>query len=124
MLKLLTDEHVSPAIAVAVKKRRRDANIVSLHDWQDGRFMGIPDVPLLREAYAHGLTLVTFDLRTIPPLLRGWAEQGIDHSGVVFIDHRTYRQNDIGGIAHALSELLDRRADDDWKNRCFFLGSR
>ena len=49
MLQLFTDEHVSPAIAAAVKKRRPSANIASLHDWRDGQFLGVPDVPSSKE---------------------------------------------------------------------------
>ena len=34
----------------------------------------------------HRWSLVTYDRRTIPPLLKTWAESGLHHGGVVFVD--------------------------------------
>ena len=121
MLKLLTDEHLSLAIIPAVRKLRPSAVIVSLHEWMDGHFLGASDASVLRAAASQGLTLVTFDVRTIPPLLKTWAEHGIDHAGVIFVDHRTCAQNDIGGIARALATLMEGHGKMDWTNRYFFL---
>jgi hypothetical protein len=53
-------------------------------EWEDGYFLGQEDSACLREAAAQGLTLVTHDRRTIPPLLKTWAEEGRTHGGVVF----------------------------------------
>lgn len=121
MLKLLTDEHLSPAIALAVRKLSLEASMLCLHDWREGHFLGAPDAVVLREAATEGLTLVSFDVRTIPPLLKNWAEQGSDHAGVIFVDRRTYAQNDVGGIARALSKLWVSHGKQEWRNRYFFL---
>src|SRR5687768_16801711 len=121
MLHLLLDEHLSPDVVAAALKLNRAIRILSIHDWMDGHFLGIPDAELLHEASLQKMTLVTFDLRTIPLLLRSWAEQGIDHGGVVFVDDRTFAQNDIGGIARALCKVWKIQGHLDWTNRTFFL---
>lgn len=74
----------------------------------------------MSEATSQGLTLVTFNVRTLPPLPQRWAEQGTDHGGVIFIGRRSHPQNDIGGISRALAEVYRRHGRRDWKNRCIF----
>ena len=124
MLHILTDEQIDPDVAVAARKRCRGIQITSLFDWLDGHFMGASDEELLREAARQAVTLLTFDLKTIPPLLRGWGERGIDHGGVIFVDNKRFAQNDISGISKALAELWELQGKLDWKNRCFFLTPR
>ena len=121
MLKLLTDEHLSPAIAPAVRKFSPEATIYSFREWRGGHFLGASDALVLGEAATEGLTLVTFDVRTIPPLMKTWAEQGLDHAGVIFVDRRSYPQNHVGGIARALAALWARHGREAWRNRYFFL---
>ena len=124
MLQILTDEQIDPDVAVAVKKRCRGFLAVSLFDWLDGHFVSASDEEVLREAARHGLTLLSFDLRTIPPLLRAWGERGVDHGGAIFVDRKSFSQNDIGGISKALVELWELQGKLDWKNRCFVLTPR
>ncbi len=87
MLRLLTDEQASPAVAKQLKRRCRGIEIIAMRDWEDGNLMSASDEALLREARRQKLTVVTFDLRTIPALLRAWAEHGEDH-GVSFSSTR------------------------------------
>lgn len=124
MLQILTDEQIDPNVAVAAKRRRREISIVSLFDWLDGHFVGASDEELLREAARQAMTLLTFDLKTIPPLLRAWGERGIDHGGVIFVDHKSFAQNDTSGISKALVDLWELQGKLEWKNRCFFLTPR
>ncbi len=79
---------------------------------------------LLGEAALQAMTLLTFDLKTIPPLLRAWGERGIDHGGVILVDNKSFAQNDINGISKAILELWELQGSLDWKNRCFFLTPR
>jgi hypothetical protein len=90
-------------------------------EWEDGNFLGQDDSACLREAAAMGLTLVTYDRRTIPPLLKAWAEEGREHGGVVFVDEKTISQANIGGLVRALTELARETIDWDWTNRVYFL---
>jgi len=121
VLRLLTDEHVSPAVGTEAKRRWPDLDIVALRDWRGGHLLSATDEILLGEAHLHERALVTYDLRTIPPLLRAWAEQGVDHGGVVLVDPRTIRQNDIGGLVAALGALWIQQGQRGWTNRVVFL---
>jgi hypothetical protein len=121
MLHVLTDEHISPEVAVAARKLCRGIQITTLFQWMNGHFVSSPDGEILREAARQKMTLLSFDLRTIPPLLRTWGEQGTDHGGLIFIDEKSILQSDIGGMARALCELWKLLGDVDWTNRCFFL---
>jgi hypothetical protein len=121
MLRLLTDEHISPSVAREVARRCEGIPIIPLRDWEDGHLMSANDEIVLHAAHERGLTLVSFDVRTIPPLLRRWAERGVDHSGVVLVDQKTIRQNDIGGLATALCALWRQQKDLHWTNRVVFL---
>ena len=121
MLRLLTDEQISPAVARQASSRCRGIDIIAIRTWEGGQFLSTPDEMILQEAHKQRITLVTFDLRTIPPLLRLWAERGIDHSGVILVDERTFAQHDIGGLTAALCAIWKAQSDSDWTNRVLFL---
>ncbi len=125
MLKLLLDEHISPDVANGVRRRNRALEIrcivECMVEWEDGYFLGQEDSACLREAAAQGLTLVTYDRRTIPLLLKTWAEEGRPHGGVVFVDEKTISPADIGGLVWALSRLARETGNWDWTNRVYFL---
>jgi hypothetical protein len=117
MLRLLLDEHISPEVANGLRRRAKRLSILSLNEWQQGRFLGVPDDVLLMAAAVEQLTLVTYDRRTIPPLLKRWAEEGREHAGVVFVDNRTISSSDIGGLVKALELLWAQGAEWDWVDR-------
>lgn len=123
MIELLTDEQISPAAAKHASAKCQGISIVAMKSWEGGHFLGAPDGLVLAEAHKQKLTLVTFDLRTIPPLIRLWAEQGIDHGGVVLVDERTLPQSDIGGLITALCAVWRSQGDMDWTNRVVYLRS-
>ena len=121
MLKLLLDEHISPAVAKGLAGGHRSLVVHSMVEWEEGRFLGQDDSVCLEHAAELGLTLVTYDRRTIPPLLKVWAEAGRDHGGIIFIDDKTISLADIGGQVRALSNLTKIAAKWDWTNRICFL---
>lgn len=121
MLKLLLDEHVSPQTARGLRRRFPRLRVFPLSEFERGRLLGCDDINCLRVAAAHGLTLVTYDRRTIPPLLKIWAEEGASHSGVIFVDEKTIAPSDIGGLGNALSELVRATQRQDWAGRVCFL---
>ena len=90
-------------------------------DWERGDFLGQEDSVCLREAAAQGLTLVTYDRRTIPPLLKNWAEEGRRHGEVIFVDEKTISPTDIGGLIRALGELVKETRKLDWTGSVRFL---
>jgi hypothetical protein len=93
----------------------------TLAQWEQGAFLGQDDSMCLREAAAQKLTLVTYDRRTIPPLLKTWGEEGRSHSGVIFVDEKTISPANIGGLVRALSRLYKEAGRKDWTNRIVFL---
>lgn len=121
MLKLLLDEHISPDVAEGLRRHHKNIHVVCLAQWENGRFLGLADDLILQEAIAQKLTLVTYDLRTIPPLIKAWAETGHDHSGIIFVDARTIQPSDSGALIHALQTLYHEAGKWDWLNRVRFL---
>lgn len=121
MLKLLLDEHISPKVADGLRLRHRLLTLHFMAEWESGAFLGQDDDAILEHAAAQGLTLVTYDRRTIPPLLKRWAEEGRNHGGGIFVDEKTISPADIGGQVRALSQLVEAGSKWDWTNRICFL---
>ena len=82
-MKLLLDAHIPAAVARELSSQGCDA--VALKTWKDGRHLDSEDNTILHAARDEGRLLVTYDVHTIPPLLKQWAEDGLSHSGVLFI---------------------------------------
>jgi hypothetical protein len=78
--------------------------------------MGAWQIPVSRRfrlpsgSLIQGLTLFTYDRRTIPPLLKGWTEEDRPHAGVIFGDEKTTFPADIGGLVKALGRLVKEPA--------------
>jgi hypothetical protein len=123
MLSLLLDENISDEVADQIAAQRPDILIVSLRQWEEGRHLSADDETILRAAASAGLTMVTYDQRTIPPLLGRLAERGISHGGVIFVDHHTIRSNDFGGLGRSLIALWDEHREWDWTDRLAYLRS-
>ena len=121
MLKFLLDEHISPDVAEGLRRHVKGVSVLSMSEWEGGQFMGQDDAVCLQEAVSQGLTLVTYDLRTIPPLLKPWAEEGRAHGGIIFVDQKIISPADFGGLVRALAELRDHGGDWDWADRVYFL---
>lgn len=121
MLKLLLDEHISPAVAGDLRRRYRRLAVVSMAEWENGEFLGQPDSSCLQQAALNGLTLVTYDRRTIPLLLKTWAEEGRAHGGVIFVDEKTIPPSDVGSLWRALGNLWRKTAKWNWADRICFL---
>jgi hypothetical protein len=103
-----------------LRRRHRSLVIHWMAEWEGGGFLGEDDSACLLEAAEQGLTLVTYDRRTIPPLLKIWAEEGRRHGGVIFVDEKTISPADIGGLVRAL--LLKETGKSNWVDRVYFLG--
>jgi hypothetical protein len=128
MLKLLLDEHIAPDVANGVQRRNRSVitHSIVIHpmaQWENGNFLGKEDSVCLLEAAKQRLTLVTYDRRTIPPLLKCWAEEERSHGGVIFVNEKTISPADIGGLVRALNSLVDEAGGMDWTNQVYFLRS-
>ena len=118
---LLLDENISQTIAAQVKHHRPALAIESVHTWRGGAFEGRPARSLLQATREEGLTLVTYDQKTIPPLLAELYAEGESHAGVMFVDDQTIPSSDFGTLTRALILLWERRGDEDWQDRIGFL---
>jgi hypothetical protein len=120
MLKFLLDEQISPAVAAGLQRRHKAA-FIQWAEWQGGRFIGQTDEQILQEAAAQRLTLVTYDRKAIPPLLKVWAEAGRDHGGVIFVDQKTIPSSNFAALLRALHQLWGQTSHWDWTNRILLL---
>ena len=116
-LRFLTDEHVSPAVARGAGRHCPGISIISLHEWRDGSFLGSQDDIFLPEASKEGLTFVSYDQKTIRPLLKSWAESGVDHAGFIFVDDKTIPPQDFGRLIKSLCQLWRSERRASWQNR-------
>lgn len=121
MLRLLLDEHISPKVAEGLRRRAPSLVVHALANWEGGNFLGQDDNACLMEAARQRLTLVTYDRRTIPLLLKTWAESGRRHGGVIFVDEKTIAPADVGGLVQALHRLCKASGRWDWTDRVCFL---
>ncbi len=121
MLQFLLDEHLSPDIAEQLAWHRPDIPIFAMRDWEGRVHQGLKDAPLLTLAHERRLTLVTYDLHTIAPLLKTWGEQGLSHGGIVFVAEHPLAANNYGGLIRGLSQLWDGHGAEDWTDRVVFL---
>ena len=121
MLSLLVDENISPEVRYQIKVQSPEVLIFSVFTWQDARFKAQPDELILEAVSVQGLALVTFDQKTILPLLSRMGQSGINHSGVIFADQRSIRSNNIGLLCRSLLDLWSRCKNDDWTNRVEYL---
>lgn len=121
MLSLLLDQQISPEIAEQIRGKRPDIPILSLYEWREGAFIGTADPLILSAAAEQSLTLVTYDRKTIPPVLVEWGISGISHGGVVFVDNLTIASNDVGRLVRGLIYYWDQEHESDWTDRIAFL---
>ena len=121
MLALLTDAHISPAVAEQINARRPEIDIHSLREWRGGALLQAEDHSILTAAMEEGRSLITYDQRTIAPLLLQWNRGGRSHSGVIFINRHTIAQSDIGAQVRGLAALWDATHTQDWTNAVAYL---
>lgn len=121
MLGLLLDEQISPVVAKESVRTCAGIQVVSVHTWEDGAYLGTADPEILIGAARQKLTLVTFDQKTMWGHLVTHTDAGEDHGGVIFVDERTIAPHDFGKLIRALCALWQTRCQEVWTNRTLFL---
>jgi hypothetical protein len=106
VLRLLLDEDISPEVARGLRRHNRLLVVRCMAEWEQGDFLGLDDSTCLQGASRQNLTLVTYDRRTIPIVLKAWAQEGRSHGGVIFVDEKTIAPPDIGGLAWGFDPLV------------------
>jgi predicted nuclease of predicted toxin-antitoxin system len=119
LIRLLAETHIDPAVVDRLASEGVD--IVSLRDWRDGEHRDAPDDELLEIAATVGRVLVTYDIHTIPPLLKDWAIISRSHAGVIFVTGKSVRMNDIGALLRGLRDVIVEHGEDDWQDRAIYL---
>ena len=121
-LRLLLDENISSIVAEQARLHCPEIVIESAHLWRGGAFVSEKDEPLLLAALSEGWTLVTYDRKTIPPLLVRLLERGQSHAGIVYIDERSIESRSFGLLIEALIDLWETDQALDWQDRIYNLG--
>ena len=121
MLAFLTDAHISPDVAAQVKAKRPEIVIHSLREWREGALLRAEDDIILTAAWEESLTFVTYDQRTIAPLIVLWGAEGRDHAGVIFVNRCTIAQSDRGSQVRGLLALWEAKHTQDWTNLADYL---
>lgn len=118
-MKLLLDAHIPAVVARELSSQQCDA--AALRTWRDGRYLDSTDDMILRAAQDEGRVLVTYDIHTLPSLLKQWVEDGSPHAGVILISVKTIVPSDVGSLTRALQRLCERSGDQAWDDRTVFL---
>src|SRR5262245_24677245 len=121
MLVYLLDEHISIHAARQIRKKRPEIDILSVYEWRSGDLAAEADDILLTAAYEEFKTLVTYDRQTIPNILKEWASAGRSHSGVLFVDNKTIKSSNLGGLVKSIIHHWDHHQAEEWLNRVDFL---
>lgn len=121
MLAFLLDEQISHVVMEQVRQKRSDIQIESVLLWRSGDLRGKDDALVLSAAQEENLTLVTYDQKTIGPLVTQWAMEGRDHAGVIFLDDNSIAQEDVGSKVRALLSIWEQAYALDWTNAINYL---
>jgi len=120
-VKLLLDGHIKKAALAALRRYCPGLDVFHIADWRSGAYRTEADAEILAACLHENRTFVTYDLRTIPGLLRDWAAQERSHAGVIFGDAGSVPPNNPGTVAASLSDLVEDSSDDDMTNVIRFL---
>ena len=115
----LLDAHLDPVLARLLRERGIEA--IAMQQWQDGDYLTKSDQEMLAAAERDGLTLLSYDVHSLPALLVRFAETGTPHAGVVLISARTVDPRAIAEIALGIERLVSQMGDFDWRNQVLFL---
>jgi hypothetical protein len=120
-VRLLLDIHIAKATVGALAKLAPRIQAEHLAQWRGGSFRNANDSEILAVCQEDHRVFVTFDQGSIPGLLRHWAAEGRNHSGVIFGDKKTVRPNSPVEVAAALKTLAVEIGDEDTANMVCFL---
>lgn len=121
MLAYLVDESISYVIAEQIVRQNAAITAQSVFRWEGGEYVGETDDCLFCAARDEGLTLVTYDIKTIPKLAAELAAEGESHAGILFVDLSSIRSSDFGGLVRALLAHWQRYSAESWTDRVAFL---
>ncbi len=117
-LKLLLDVHLSPEVAVALKRHFPELDVKSIHetDWA-----ALPDEVLLELLDEEKRTLVTRDVNTMPGHTKVRIAAGKTFAGVIYADSKKLKQTDTRGLIRRLIEVVEKHGHEDFNCRSGWL---
>jgi hypothetical protein len=118
-VKLAVDHHYSPAIATELRARGHDVIAVSERGWE-----AEDDASLLALCTQELRPLLTNNVDDFTAIVRAWAVEGRQHSGLVFTSDVSMPRgrNAIGRCLEALDGLMrPNSADDPFADRVHWL---
>ena len=131
MLRLLLDEHISPAVARELRQQCPELFVVHRKDWDDGTHQGLTHQGLTHQGFwttglrlralKENLTLVTYDQLSLASDLKSWAQWGWWISGVIFVDEKAITPGDFKGLARALAAVWEDYDQEDWGDCILYL---
>ena len=117
-MRILLDEHLPKAIAIALRRLHGGNDAEHIADWQNGRWLGKEDPVLLEGLWQDKRILASYDRATLPAHVAERIAEGKHHAGVIFVDQERFPAARIGRMARALAKLLTAYpAEHDWINR-------
>ncbi len=121
-MKLLLDEHYSPAIARQL--RANDHDVVAVAERAD--LIGLSDEELFRRMGQEQRAIMTNNIKDFVPLTSQAALDGDDHYGVLFTSDKSMprRSDTIGRMVSALDAFLRSHQDkDSYRNQVQWLSA-
>ena len=115
------DVHITRAAIGALRKAAPHLHAEHISQWRGGAFRRAEDAEILAACHAEKRVLITYDLATIPDLLRRWMAEDRSHSGVVFGDENTVKPNVPAAVASAIAMLAGEIGDTDTTNLIRYL---
>lgn len=114
-MRLVLEEHFSPAIAEQLQHRGYD--VVSVAERvavARSPLRRRPDEDLIRWAHGENRVLVTENVCDFMPIHHGFLGRGEAHAGILFTSHRQFpRSADaIGTLVRALASFIDENTAD------------
>jgi predicted nuclease of predicted toxin-antitoxin system len=120
-VRLLLETHIDPAVGAELATLVPGIEIEFQQRWRGGTLRKAGDDELLTVAREDGYIFVTCDVTTIPPLLAQRYERGESSPGVILVSSRSFRQNDVAGIARALAALWQQHRREEWAGQVVYL---
>lgn len=107
-MKALLDEHLSPRLAVLLRRRGHDVIAVA----ERSELLAASDREILDTATSEGRAVVTSNVKDFRPLAAERLARGGTHPGLILLpSSRTRRRDSINALAVAIASVLEANPD-------------
>lgn len=119
-MRLVADANLSRHFVEACLRLDPKIPLVHISDWMNGKHRMSHDAVLLSVLHEHGLTLVSFDRRTMAMHAGQLTRAGAGHAGIILF-RRSVGQTDYGKQSRLVIEFWKQAMDWDWSDRIEYL---